>query len=67
MVLHIRNNFEFTFTQLLLVLKEDYCLRHHSKTGYMTFVPIVISANENATDLIKGLDVPLQISSKKDP
>ena len=34
-VLHIRNNFEFVFTQLL---EEDYCLRHHhNKTGYMTF------------------------------
>ena len=31
----MRNNFKFTFTQLL---EEDYCLKHHhNKPGYNTF------------------------------
>ena len=34
-MLHIRNNLEFAFTQLL---EEDYYLRHHyNETGYRTF------------------------------
>ena len=32
LVLHIKNNFEFTFPQ---ILEEDYCLTHHpNKIGY---------------------------------